>query len=244
MPETPRRRVMLEVKDLSAGYGRLSVLRDVSITIADGALVGVLGPNGAGKTTLAKTISGLLHASRGSIVFDGRSIAQQRAQNVVRAGLVQVPQGRLLFPEMTVQENLEMGGYLCRSAAQFSESLNQVRQIFPILHERQHQKAGVMSGGEQQMLAIGRAMMLQPRLLILDEPSIGLAPKLIDLIFKAIEQINRSGTAVLLIEQNARWVLAIATYSYVLESGRVAAEGTSDKLLADDLVRRSYLGLH
>ena len=178
------------------------------------------------------------------MTFEGRVISGRRVQDIVRLGLLQVPQGRLLFPEMTVRENLEMGAYLARGRARFLEDLDRVQGLFPILAERASQSAGVLSGGEQQMLAIGRALMSRPRLLILDEPSIGLAPRVVDDIFNVIRRINQDGTAVLLVEQNARRVLRIASHCIVLESGRVALAGTSAELLGNELVRKTYLGLH
>ncbi|MBV9784916.1 MAG: ABC transporter ATP-binding protein [Acidisphaera sp.] len=235
---------MLEVTDLVAGYGRSAVLRGVSLRVPAGGLVGLLGPNGAGKTTLARAISGLLACRSGSVRFDGRPVHRLRAQEIVGLGLLHVPQGRLLFPEMTVQENLEMGAYRADSRAAVQQGFDRVHTLFPILAERRFQLAGALSGGQQQMLAIGRALMLRPRLLMLDEPSIGLAPLVIDEIFAVIRRINAEGTAILLAEQNARRVLALAGSSVILESGRVAAEGTGAQLLADDLVRETYLGLH
>ncbi len=235
---------MLEVSDLFAGYGRGDVLRGVSLRVPDAAVVGLLGPNGAGKSTLARAISGLLRPRAGRITFDGRPVHRMRAQDIVRLGLLHVPQGRMLFPDMTVGENLEMGAYLARGRAAVQQGLDRVHALFPILGERRRQLAGLLSGGQQQMLAIGRALMLQPRLLILDEPSIGLAPRIIDEIFAVIRRINQEGTAILLAEQNVRHVLAIAGHSVILESGRIAAEGSPERLMADDLVRGTYLGLH
>ncbi|MFI4988847.1 MAG: ABC transporter ATP-binding protein [Alphaproteobacteria bacterium] len=235
---------MLEIAEVVSGYGRAAVLRGVSLRVADGAIVGLLGPNGAGKTTLAKTISGLVPCRAGRIELDGKALHGRRAQDIVRLGLVQVPQGRMLFPEMTVEENLEMGGYLARGRQHFQQSLARVMALFPILDERRRQLAGVLSGGEQQMLAIGRALMVEPRLLILDEPSIGLAPRVVDEIFAVIRRVNAEGTAILLVEQNARRVLAMASHCVVLESGRVAVAGSSAELLGNELVRKSYLGLH
>jgi branched-chain amino acid transport system ATP-binding protein len=235
---------MLEIADIISGYGRAAVLRGVSLQVPDGAIVGLLGPNGAGKTTLAKTISGLLPCRAGRIELDGTPLHGRRAQDIVRLGLVQVPQGRMLFPEMTVEENLEMGAYLVHGRARIQRSLARVLALFPILDERRGNLAGVLSGGEQQMLAIGRALMLEPRLLILDEPSIGLAPLIVDEIFAVIRRVNAEGTAILLVEQNARRVLALAARCVVLESGRVAVEGASAELLGNELVRKSYLGMH
>jgi branched-chain amino acid transport system ATP-binding protein len=235
---------MLEIADLVTGYGRAPVLHGVSLQVAEGAIVGVLGPNGAGKTTLVKAISGLLPCRAGRIAYEGRLLCGRRAQDIVRLGLLHVPQGRLLFAEMTVRENLEMGAYLVHDRARFAQDLDRVHGLFPILAERARQPAGVLSGGEQQMLAIGRALMSRPRLIILDEPSIGLAPRIVDDIFAAIGRINEEGTAVLLVEQNARRALRMASHCIVLESGRVAIAGTSAQLLGNELVRKSYLGLH
>ena len=235
---------MLEVTEVVSGYGRAAVLRGVSLQVPQGAIVGLLGPNGAGKTTLAKTISGLLPCRAGRIELDGIALHGRRAQDIVRLGLVQVPQGRMLFPEMTVEENLEMGAYLVRARASIQHGLARVIALFPILGERRRQLAGVLSGGEQQMLAIGRALMLEPRLLILDEPSIGLAPRIVDEIFAVIRRINAEGTAILLVEQNARRVLAIAAHCVVLENGRVSVADSSAELRGNELVRKSYLGVH
>jgi branched-chain amino acid transport system ATP-binding protein len=235
---------MLEVVGIVTGYGRIPVLRGVTLQVAQGAIVGVLGPNGAGKTTLVRAISGLLTCSAGHVAFDGQVVSGSRVQDIVRLGLLQVPQGRLLFPEMTVRENLEMGAYLRRGRNRFRQDLDRVHGLFPILLERAGQAAGVLSGGEQQMLAIGRALMSRPRLLILDEPSIGLAPRVVDDIFAVLRRINADGTAILLVEQNARRVLRLASHCVVLESGRVAIAGTSADLLGNELVRKSYLGLH
>jgi len=235
---------MLEVVGLVTGYGRVPVLHGVSLQVAEGAIVGVLGPNGAGKTTLVKAISGLLTCRAGHVAFDGRVVSGLRVQDIVRLGLLQVPQGRALFPEMSVRENLEMGAYLRRGRSGFRQDLDRVHGLFPILSARAGQAAGVLSGGEQQMLAIGRALMSRPRLLILDEPSIGLAPRVVDDIFAVLRRINADGTAILLVEQNARRVLRIAGRCVVLESGRVAIAGKSADLLGNELVRKSYLGLH
>jgi branched-chain amino acid transport system ATP-binding protein len=234
---------MLEITDLTAGYGRVPVLRNVALRVTDGQIVGLLGPNGAGKTTLARAISGLIACRAGSIRFDRRNLHQMRAQDIVRLGVLHVPQGRMLFHEMSVAENLEMGAYTRRGREERDRALSEVYEFFPILGERRRQPAGLLSGGEQQMLAIGRAMMLQPRLLILDEPSTGLAPRTMGEIFSAVERINRDGTAILLIEQNARRTLAIAEHCYVLETGRVAAEGSARSLTENEVVRHVYLGL-
>jgi branched-chain amino acid transport system ATP-binding protein len=233
---------MLEVEGLLAGYGRVSVLRDVSICVPEDKIVGLLGANGAGKTTLIRAISGLASIHAGEIHFFGERTNELSPQGFVRRGLVQVPQGRLLFGEMSVRENLEMGAYLVRTSEEFERQLDFVHALFPILRERAHQSAGLLSGGEQQMLAVGRALMSKPRCLLLDEPSLGLAPKVFGAILDAVGRIHRLGIPVLIAEQNARKVLKFADYCYVLENGRVAFEGEPRSLSAEAEVRASYLG--
>jgi branched-chain amino acid transport system ATP-binding protein len=233
---------MLEVEGLLAGYGRVSVLRDVSICVPEDKIVGLLGANGAGKTTLIRAISGLASIHAGEIRFFGERTNELSPQGFVRRGLVQVPQGRLLFGEMSVRENLEMGAYLVRTSEEFERQLDFVHALFPILRERAHQSAGLLSGGEQQMLAVGRALMSKPRCLLLDEPSLGLAPKVFGAILDAVGRIHRLGIPVLIAEQNARKVLKFADYCYVLENGRVAFEGEPRSLSAEAEVRASYLG--
>jgi len=233
---------MLEVEGLLAGYGRVSVLRDVSICVPEDKIVGLLGANGAGKTTLIRSISGLASIHAGEIRFFGERTNELSPQGFVRRGLVQVPQGRLLFGEMSVRENLEMGAYLVRTSEEFERQLDFVHALFPILRERAHQSAGLLSGGEQQMLAVGRALMSKPRCLLLDEPSLGLAPKVFGAILDAVGRIHRLGIPVLIAEQNARKVLKFADYCYVLENGRVAFEGEPRSLSAEAEVRASYLG--
>jgi branched-chain amino acid transport system ATP-binding protein len=233
---------MLEVEGLLAGYGRVSVLRDVSICVPEDKIVGLLGANGAGKTTLIRAISGLASIHAGEIRFFGERTNELSPQGLVRRGLVQVPQGRLLFGEMSVRENLEMGAYLVRTSEEFERQLDFVHALFPILRERAHQSAGLLSGGEQQMLAVGRALMSKPRCLLLDEPSLGLAPKVFGAILDAVGRIHRLGIPVLIAEQNARKVLKFADYCYVLENGRVAFEGEPRSLSAEAEVRASYLG--
>lgn len=234
---------MLTVTDLSAGYSRISVLHEISLEVQDGSIVALLGPNGAGKTTLLKTISGLLFCRTGSIVFEGQPIDHLRAERIVSLGIIHVPQGRLLFPDLTVMENLEMGCYLRGSRRKLKENLVRVQKLFPILSQRQRQLAGTLSGGEQQMLAIGRALMSQPRLLILDEPSLGLAPIVVKGIVSVVQQINGEGTTILLAEQQVRNTLEVAQQCYVLENGRIAVSGEGKRLLEDEMVRRSYLGI-
>jgi branched-chain amino acid transport system ATP-binding protein len=226
-----------------AGYSRLDVLHDVSLRVPEGRIVGLLGPNGAGKTTLVKTISGLVRCRRGEIRLDGRPIHRLRGEAIVDLGVIHVPQGRLLFPDLTVDENLEMGAFRVAARPRLEERLAYVRRLFPILAERGRQRAGVLSGGEQQMLALGRALMACPTFLILDEPSLGLAPRVVEEIFDVIGRINAEGVTVLLAEQNARLALGVAYRCYVLENGRIAIEGTQAELLEDEQVRRSYLGI-
>ncbi len=226
-----------------SGYSRVDVLREVSVTVPDKGIVALLGPNGAGKTTLVKTVSGLLRCRRGTIHLDGQPIHRLRAEQIVDLGIIHVPQGRLLFPDLTVAENLEMGAYRQEARARFEERLVYVQGLFPILGSRGSQRAGVLSGGEQQMLALGRALMGCPKFLILDEPSLGLAPRVVEEIFDVVRRINDEGVTVLLAEQNARLALGVARDCYVLENGRVAVKGTSAELVEDERIRRSYLGI-
>jgi branched-chain amino acid transport system ATP-binding protein len=234
---------MLEVRELSAGYGSIIILRNVTLSVPGGKIVGLLGANGAGKTTLMRAVSGLAVIHAGEITFQGKPIADATPQQLVRRGLVHVPQGRMLFGEMTVRENLEMGAYLISDAATLAAQLTRVHALFPILEQRATQPAALLSGGEQQMLAVGRALMAKPRCLLLDEPSLGLGPKVFDTILDTVRLINAEGTPVLIAEQNARKILRLAHYVYVLENGRVALEGESARLLADDHIRASYLGV-
>jgi branched-chain amino acid transport system ATP-binding protein len=235
---------MLKLSNLSAGYGRINVLHTISLEVQRNTICGLLGPNGAGKTTLVKAVSGLVPRRSGSIVFDGNSIDRLKAERIVSLGLIHVAQGRLLFPDLTVEENLQMGAYLKRSREKYGVNLKRVEELFPRLAERRHQLAGTLSGGEQQMLAVGRALMSCPRFLILDEPSLGLGPRIVDEIFSVIKRINEESTTILLAEQNARKVLTIAQECYVIESGRIAIQGVAAHLLEDEQVRRSYLGIH
>jgi branched-chain amino acid transport system ATP-binding protein len=232
----------LRLSNFSAGYGRVPVVRDISLEIADGRIVGLLGANGAGKTTLMRAVSGLATVQGGRVVLTGDDITQVSSAERVARGLIQVPQGRHLFRDMSVRENLEMGAYLVGvDVAQ--RRIQEVFALFPILRERERQLAAVLSGGEQQMLAVGRALMSGPRYLLMDEPSLGLAPKAFDLILDVVQRINATGTTVFIAEQNARKVLRVAHYCYVLENGRIAVEGESAVLLADDRIQRSYLGV-
>jgi branched-chain amino acid transport system ATP-binding protein len=231
---------VLTVKALSAGYNGLNVVHEVTLAVASGSLTVLVGANGAGKTTLLKAIAGVI-AGDGAITFDDQDISRATVSDRVAKGLALVPEGRHLFPEMTVEENIELGGFLV-ARGERRRAIDNVMQLFPRLAERRKQLAGTMSGGEQQMVAIGRALVSQPRLLMLDEPSLGLAPKIVGELFKIVRDINASGTSVLLVEQNVRQALRIATYSYVLECGSIAAEGDADRLLHSDVIRQSYLG--
>ncbi len=233
---------MLKVSGAVAGYGRVDVLRSVSIEVKAGTIIGILGANGAGKTTLLQTISGLVPLRRGSISFDGVEIGGLRAQKIVAMGLVHVPQERMLFPEMSVFENLEMGGYLEHDRRRFHQHLERVYALFPILRERGTQSAAYLSGGEQQMLAIGRALMASPKFLTLDEPSLGLGPRVFDDILAIIQDLNRAGMSIVIAEQNARKVFRISHYCYVIENGAIALEGSSSELARDERVRGVYLG--
>ncbi len=233
---------LLEIENLVARYGRITALDGISLEVNEGEIVALIGANGAGKTTTLRAISGLVRAASGAIRFDGRVISGLAPNAIVRAGIGHAPEGRHVFPRMTVRENLELGAYTRRSKPEIADEIARILDIFPRLKERYEQKAGTMSGGEQQMLAIGRAMMSQPRLLLLDEPSLGLSPKLVQTIFGVIHDIHARGTTVLLIEQNARQALAIAARGYVLEVGKVAHSGPAAELAASEAVREAYLG--
>ncbi|AGY56310.1 ABC transporter ATP-binding protein [Gloeobacter kilaueensis] len=230
----------LEVRNLRAGYGQVEVLHTINLTVQPGELVTVIGPNGAGKSTLLRTISSLIRPVAGEVLLDGKRLDTLAADLVVRAGLVHVPEGRRIFSRLTVVENLEMGAYTRGDAIQ--ADLQQVFELFPILKERSSQRAGTLSGGEQQMLAIGRALLSRPRILVLDEPSMGLAPLIVQNIFQIIERIRSQGVMVLLVEQNALQALHLADRGYVLENGQIVLEGSAQELLASEAVRQSYLG--
>lgn len=233
---------LLEITGLRAGYGRVEVLRGVDLQVGAGEIVALLGSNGAGKTTLNHTVSGLVRASAGTVHFDGVDLTRASAGDVVRAGLIQVPEGRKVFPNLNVRENLELGSY-ARGRAARPRNLERVFGIFPRLAERSGQAAGTLSGGEQQTLAIGRALMAEPRLLILDEPSLGLSPLLVEEMFALITGLNADGLAVLLVEQNVAQSLAIARRAYVMENGVIRFSGASAELLASDALRQAYLGI-
>ena len=234
---------MLELSNVSASYGSVPAIHDVSIAIAEGEAVGLLGANGAGKSTTLRAISGLVKMSSGSIIFAGRNLASLPPHRIPELGIAHVPEGRQVFPEMTVQENLEIGSYVPKAKAERSRSLELVYGIFPRLADRRKQLAGTMSGGEQQMLAVGRGLMLKPRLLMLDEPSLGLAPVMTDVTFEKIGEIHRMGTAILLVEQNVSRALSLVQRAYVLESGNVILHGTSAELANNKQVQAAYLGI-
>jgi branched-chain amino acid transport system ATP-binding protein len=235
---------MLQVEGVDVYYDDVQVLKGVSLDVNDKELVAVIGANGAGKTTLMKTISGLLKPRKGAIIFDGQRISDIEAHRVVAQGIVQVPEGRLLFPEMTVLENLQMGAFQVRSQKLYDEHIQMVFDMFPRLKERDKQLSGTLSGGEQQMLAVGRALMSSPKLIMFDEPSLGLAPKLVQSIFEMIVRINKElGITALLVEQNVQHSCQISDRAFVLENGRVVLSGSGQKMLENDHVRQAYLGL-
>ncbi len=233
---------LLTVEGIEAYYGSIQALKGLSFTVPQGSIVTLLGANGAGKSTTLKCISGLVSPTRGTVAFRGRRIDGLPSEEIVRLGISHVPEGRELFPELTVLENLKMGAYTRTDKRKIQHALDQLYAHFPLLAERRSQLAGTLSGGEQQMLAIGRALMAEPALMLLDEPSLGLAPMLVEEIFHIIREIHESGTTVLLVEQNANQALSIADYGYVLETGTISLAGDSRQLLKDDHVRRSYLG--
>ncbi len=233
---------MLKVEGLSAGYGDVVVLRQVSLEVDEGQIFALIGANGAGKTTMLRAISGLIRSRTGKILFEGDPIHTWSSHRIVDSGLIQVPEGRRLFPDMTVLENLEMGSFR-RGRQRRSESMERVFHLFPRLEERKRQLSGTLSGGEQQMLAIGRALMTRPRLLMLDEPSLGLAPMLVQSIFEVTKEIREAGTTVLIVEQNAVQTLAMADRGCVLENGEVVLSGTGAELLKNEEIRTAYLGL-
>ncbi|MFI6781695.1 ABC transporter ATP-binding protein [Micromonospora sp. NPDC050276] len=235
--------MLLEIDNLKLLYGRIEALHGISLHVDQGEIVALIGANGAGKTTTMKAISGLHAISGGSIKFDGVDVSRLRADLRVIRGIGQSPEGRGVFPGMTVLENLEMGAYTRKDKADIAKDLAMVFDLFPRLHERRKQAGGTLSGGEQQMLAVGRALMTRPKLLLLDEPSMGLAPKLIQQIFEIITRINEQGTTILLVEQNAQQALSRAHRGYVLETGRIVKEGTGQELLHDPAVKEAYLGV-
>ena len=236
--------VMLSISDLTVGYGAITAVKNLNLEVREGEIVTLIGSNGAGKSTTLRTISGLLKPKTGSITFEGEVISGKPGHEIVASGICHSPEGRRIFPRMSVDENLELGAFLQKDAEKIKETREHVLELFPRLRERIDQKAGTMSGGEQQMLAVGRAMMGHPKLLILDEPSMGLAPVLVDVIFETIEKINQAGTTILLVEQNALAALRIADYAYVLESGNLKLEGDAKQLADDPAIAAAYLGGH
>ena len=233
---------MLEIKDLNVFYGAIHALKGISLTVGDGELVSLIGANGAGKTTTLHTISGLLTAASGSITLDGKNLQKVPANTIIRLGLSHVPEGRHVFARMSVEENLRMGAYIIKDQRKIQENREKVYAHFPRLRERSRQLAGTLSGGEQQMLATGRALMTDPRIVLMDEPSMGLSPILVKEIFSIIEALHQSGITILLVEQNAKMALAVSDRAYVLETGVISMEGPAAQLAADDRVRKAYLG--
>ena len=232
---------LLQVKDLQVYYGSIHAIKGVSFEVREGEIVTLIGANGAGKSTVLNTVSGLLHPQSGSVIFDGHDLRGVPPHKIVKRGLAQVPEGRHVFLEMTVEENLEMGAYT-QPASSIQAGIEDVYRRFPRLAERHKQVAGTLSGGEQQMLAMGRALMSKPRLLMLDEPSMGLAPILVEQIFDIIRELHAAGTTILLVEQNAQAALSVADRAYVLETGSISLSGTGAELMASDAVRKAYLG--
>jgi len=235
---------MLKVDQIDVYYGNIHALKEVSLDVSQGEIVTLIGANGAGKSTLLKALSGLLKPKQGKIEYLGQSITDKQAQAIVRDGISHVPEGRRVFANMSVEENLELGAYLRTDKAGIRQDMQKVYERFPRLHERRTQLSGTLSGGEQQMLAMGRALMARPKLLLLDEPSMGLAPLLVKTIFQIIEEINKDGTTILLVEQNANMALSIAHRAYVIETGRVVLSGTAAELQASEQVKMAYLGGH
>jgi branched-chain amino acid transport system ATP-binding protein len=233
---------MLDVRDLQVHYGHVPALHGVSLRVSAGQIVTLIGANGAGKTTTLRTISGLQRPSSGSVTFDGQRLDGKRPHEVLTLGVAHVPEGRRIFPDMTVQENLRLGAYRSRDAAGLRHHLEEVYDRFPVLRERRNQLGGTLSGGEQQMLAIGRALMTAPRMLLLDEPSLGLAPLYVERVLDIISELNAKGLGILLVEQKAQAALEICHVAYVLETGRVVLTGTAEELLENDAIRRAYLG--
>ncbi len=233
---------MLELKSIESYYGNIQALKGITLEVPEGGIVAILGANGAGKSTTLKTISGLIQPRRGEILFQGQSIDRREPHQIVRMGICQVPEGREIFMGLTVQENLKMGAFTRNDAKAIQNDLERIYRSFPILKERAKQQAGTLSGGEQQMLAIARGLMSDPKLMLLDEPSLGLAPLMVEEIFRIITEINQEGVTILLVEQNANIALQTAQYGYVMETGAVALHDSAENLIQNDYVRRVYLG--
>lgn len=234
---------MLELKDVNVSYGAIHAIHDVSLKVNDGEIVSLIGANGAGKTTILHTIAGLKKSSSGSIEYNGTDLTKIEASKIITLGMAQVPEGRHIFPIMTVAENLEMGAYIKNNKDEVAASMKEVYERFPRLKERRRQLAGTLSGGEQQMLAVGRALMSKPKIILMDEPSMGLSPLLVKEIFHIIQEVHKQGITVLLVEQNAKMALAISDRAYVLETGRISMEGDAKELMNNDKVKKAYLGL-
>jgi branched-chain amino acid transport system ATP-binding protein len=234
---------MLELKSVDAGYASFQALFGVSLEVRAGEAVGVIGPNGAGKTTLMRVISGLIRPRGGSLAMEGRDLARTPAHQIVSLGIAHVPENRRLFPRLTVEDNLKMGGYMPEARKKFAQRIEFVFDLFPRMKERRNQMAGTMSGGEQQMCAIGRALMSDPKLLLLDEPSAGLAPVVVQQVFELVKRIRASGLTVLIVEQNVQQVLKVVDRAYLLEAGSIRASGSADAMLNDDSIRQAYLGV-
>jgi len=233
---------MLEVKDLEVSYGMIQAIKGISFEVNQGEVIALIGANGAGKTTILHTVTGLLAPKAGKIMFEGRDITKVPAHKIVSMGMAHVPEGRRVFAQLSVYENLKMGAYTRKDKQEIEETLEHVYQRFPRLKERRNQMAGTLSGGEQQMLAMGRALMSKPKIILMDEPSMGLSPIFVNEIFDIIREVSASGTTVLLVEQNAKKALAIADRAYVLETGKIALSGNADKLMNDDSIKKAYLG--
>jgi branched-chain amino acid transport system ATP-binding protein len=235
---------MLELRNIETFYGNIMALKGISLSVSAGEIITLIGANGAGKSTTLMTICGIVPPRQGEILFQGKPIRNREPHEIVSQGISQAPEGRRIFPQLTVMENLDMGAFIRKDRAKIAKDIAHIFTLFPILKERRHQLGGTLSGGEQQMLAISRALMARPRLLLLDEPSLGLAPLSVQVIFRIIQQINEeNGTTILLVEQNAYMALKIAHRGYVMENGRITLEGTADSLLDHDKVKRAYLGL-
>lgn len=242
MPIWGVRKMLLQLGDIHVSYGYIEALRGIYLNVGEGEIVTLLGANGAGKTTTLMTISGVLRPLRGTVIFQGKPIQGLTPSEIVKIGISQTPEGRGILARMTVEGNLEMGAFIRKDSTQIRQDLKWVYSIFPILQERQEQKGGTLSGGEQQMLAIGRSLMSRPTLLLLDEPSLGLAPLVVRMIFRVLREINRRGTSILLVEQNARMALSVAKRGYVLEEGKITLEGLASELVREEKVRQAYLG--
>ncbi len=233
---------MLKIKDLNVYYGGIHALRGINIDVPENKIISLIGANGAGKSTTLRTIMGLVESSKGEILYGGKDISKLKTKDIVEQGIVLVPEGRRIFPDLTVKENLILGAYWRKDKNEINRDIHWVYELFPILKEREWQKAGTMSGGEQQMLAVGRSLMTKPKIMMMDEPSLGLAPMIVKDIFNIIQEIHSQGVTILLIEQNAKAALEISDYGYVLETGEIVLEGEGAKLLNNDQVKKAYLG--